>query len=413
MAERVTILKIFVSSPDDVSEERRHLDDVIRDLNTAWGKRLGLRLELVKWETHTFPNAGPDAQSVVNAQIGDDYDLFLGILWKRFGTPTPRAGSGTQEEFEKAYKRFKANPDELRIMFYFKDAPVFPNELDTDQLKLVQDFRKELQERGVLYHSYTSVEEFGNLAQLHLSHHVEEWGRTWQTRKPQPVQALAEPSTVSAIPADTTLLSEEDGEGFLDLIELGADSLQALHEVSERITEATATFGQKLDKNREELDKLKSPAPSMESVKHYKRLVNAAADDMDKFAARLGTEVPIFGETYRKGVRAYAGAATLVRDFGQADKADVQAGLETSKVLVLAMATSRGSLSAFRNIVSGLPRLTTKLNGAKRRLLKVLDSLDVEFASAINQTDEVSRTFGRIVKDMEQDQNRNGEELVQ
>ena len=130
MARSETILRIFVASPKDVAEERASLEDVVRELNLTWSKNLGIRLELVKWETHAYPGIGTDPQAVINEQIGDDYDIFVGIIWKCFGTPTERANSGTAEEFDRAYKRFRENPDQLRIMFYFRDAPVAPSELD-------------------------------------------------------------------------------------------------------------------------------------------------------------------------------------------------------------------------------------------------------------------------------------------
>ena len=42
---------------------------------------------------------GSDPQQIINSQVSDEYDIFIGILWTRFGTPTERAGSGTEEEF--------------------------------------------------------------------------------------------------------------------------------------------------------------------------------------------------------------------------------------------------------------------------------------------------------------------------
>lgn len=123
MARYETILSIFVASPSDVDEERNRLEEVIRELNTTWSRDLGVRLELVRWETHAYPSFGEDAQAVINDQIPDDYDVFVGLMWYRFGTPTGRAGSGTVEEFQRAKKRFDANSDDLQLMIYFKDAP--------------------------------------------------------------------------------------------------------------------------------------------------------------------------------------------------------------------------------------------------------------------------------------------------
>lgn len=38
-----------------------------------------------------------------------EYALFVGIMWNRIGTPTPRAESGTVEEFERAIKSCQKN----------------------------------------------------------------------------------------------------------------------------------------------------------------------------------------------------------------------------------------------------------------------------------------------------------------
>jgi hypothetical protein len=87
MPRTETILRVFVASPSDVIEERQLLEEVVKELNLTWSKNLGIRLELVKWETHAFPGIGDDPQAVINTEIGDDYDIFIGIMWTRFGSP--------------------------------------------------------------------------------------------------------------------------------------------------------------------------------------------------------------------------------------------------------------------------------------------------------------------------------------
>ena len=82
MPEQFTNLKVFVASPSDVSEERKLLEQVVIELNKLIGTRLKYRLELIKWESDTYPGLGDDAQDVINKQIGDDYDVFIGIIWK-------------------------------------------------------------------------------------------------------------------------------------------------------------------------------------------------------------------------------------------------------------------------------------------------------------------------------------------
>ncbi len=116
MPRKEHIVSVFVASPGDVSDEREKLEEIINNLNIAWSKEQGVRFDLVKFETHSWPGFGEDAQAVINEQIPNDYDIFIGIMWNRFGTPTNRAGSGTEEEFLRAKKRHDENPGSVQIL---------------------------------------------------------------------------------------------------------------------------------------------------------------------------------------------------------------------------------------------------------------------------------------------------------
>ena len=154
MARTETVLSVFVASPGEVADERRRLERVVDELNFVWSREYGLRLELVKWETHAYSNKGADAQDVINTQL-DEFDIFLGIMWKRFGEPTGRAESGTEEEFIRARERHSQDPDLIRVMFYFRNSPPAQlSEVDPKQLASVNEFRKEVAQSGVLYWLY-------------------------------------------------------------------------------------------------------------------------------------------------------------------------------------------------------------------------------------------------------------------
>jgi len=141
MAKTQTTIRVLIASPGDLEEERAILREVISELNDTWANTTGIRLEAMGWESHATPGIGIDAQDVINQSFNDDYDIFVGVLWTRFGTPTNRAPSGTVEEFERAYARYKEQPTSVRIMFYFKELPVAPHQIDINQLAAVQNFR--------------------------------------------------------------------------------------------------------------------------------------------------------------------------------------------------------------------------------------------------------------------------------
>ncbi len=57
MSQTVRIIRVFVSSPNDVQAERRSLDEVVASINRTEGEARGARLELFKWEENvTLPD---------------------------------------------------------------------------------------------------------------------------------------------------------------------------------------------------------------------------------------------------------------------------------------------------------------------------------------------------------------------
>jgi len=166
---QVEKLLVFLASPADVAKERRFAQTVIDELNQNVAAQKKLVLQAVAWERDTFPGYGSDAQTIVNDQIADmaRYAIFVGIIGNKLGTPTPRAASGTVEEFERAADAL-ARHGRPEIWFYFRDAPV---RLDTDeqldQRRKVLDFRKQVESKG-LARSYRRPAEFRDLLRSHL-----------------------------------------------------------------------------------------------------------------------------------------------------------------------------------------------------------------------------------------------------
>lgn len=150
------------------------MSSVIEDINLTYGKTRKILLEAIKWETHVRPGFGKDQQDVIFQQIGDKYDIFLGIMWGRFGSPTLHAESGTEEEFNHALSRLKASPGSVEIMCYFKSAKIPPS-ADTDQLAKVQAFKIRVSSEGGLYSEFEDAEQFRTQVRRHLIQVIEEW----------------------------------------------------------------------------------------------------------------------------------------------------------------------------------------------------------------------------------------------
>src|ERR1700744_3087224 len=118
---KLTQYRVIVASPSDVKAERNVLSRIIEMLNRSWITQ-GAYVDLVRWETNSSPGFhvdGPQGRIDPILKI-EDADLFIGIFWPTFGTPTHDGMTGTEHEFFKAYENWKAfkTPE---IMFYFKD----------------------------------------------------------------------------------------------------------------------------------------------------------------------------------------------------------------------------------------------------------------------------------------------------
>ncbi|MGH7601736.1 MAG: DUF4062 domain-containing protein, partial [bacterium] len=166
--QQVRLLKVFIASPGDVKLEREKTREEIISLRLLAQKH-GFDLQPVGWEANATPGVGRP-QELINPLVRE-CDLFIGILWRKFGAPTGEAESGTLEEFNLARERF-AKERVPEIMLYFRE--VHPDFLEDagPQLQKVLDFKKQIEEsRLALYWQYRDPEHFAAL----LRQHVTDW----------------------------------------------------------------------------------------------------------------------------------------------------------------------------------------------------------------------------------------------
>jgi hypothetical protein len=163
----INLYKCFIASPSDTKKEREICDKVFTKLNKTIGSQLNFRIESKKWENDARPSFGTDGQAIINEQLLGEYDLFIGIMWNKFGTATPRAGSGTEEEFMHAYKRH-INQEDVEILFYFNNENTNIDSLDLEQVQKVRDFKNKVSDLGGLYNQFNGSMEFEENLYNHL-----------------------------------------------------------------------------------------------------------------------------------------------------------------------------------------------------------------------------------------------------
>jgi len=159
--ENARIIKIFLASPGDVAKERVFAANVVEEVNRDVALQYNTVLRLISSD-RASPGFGKGGQAILNEKIAKrmyTYDLFLGIMWSKVGKRTPRAISGTVEEFKRAEKAFReyGKPE---IWFFFRDASIpADSQEQLDQRGKVLKFRQELQTKSFTK-SYKTYTEF-------------------------------------------------------------------------------------------------------------------------------------------------------------------------------------------------------------------------------------------------------------
>jgi WD40 repeat protein len=177
-------MRIFISSPGDVAEERVLANNLVRRLADEFANRLCI--EPVFWEHEPLLATGTFQSQIPPPR---DCDVVVCILWSRLGTRLPaditrpdgsRYASGTEYEFEDAADGFRAN-GRPEMLVYRKSADAVVSLKDTKALfdrvaqkEALDSFIEKWffnMEDGTLksaFHSFQATAEFERLLEVHL-----------------------------------------------------------------------------------------------------------------------------------------------------------------------------------------------------------------------------------------------------
>lgn len=153
MSYSANTFNVMIASPGDVASERAIVRDVVYEWNAVNSNSRKIVLLPVGWETHSSPEMGATAQTIINQQVLSKCDLLVGVFWTRIGTATERHLSGTVEEIEEHIA------DGKPAMLYFSSQPVVLDTVDMDQVQKLMAFKVSCQSRG-LFETYDSHGEF-------------------------------------------------------------------------------------------------------------------------------------------------------------------------------------------------------------------------------------------------------------
>lgn len=172
MAER-RVLKVYISSPSDVPEERAEAVNQVQRLNDDPDIAAQFRIEILEYEEKAPPIVGRETQTVIDDYMGSvsKSDLVICIFGQRFGTEHVYAGrrhpSGTHHEFlaaERAYRKSRGTKPIILLYRMLKDPPPPEQTEEVEQARKVEDFFRNFYSRDSpfqgLFESLRGFEDF-------------------------------------------------------------------------------------------------------------------------------------------------------------------------------------------------------------------------------------------------------------
>lgn len=399
MSKNRRIFTIILSSPSDVMEERSSVRECVETLNATLFHHQDIGLEIIGWETDSYPEFGDSPQDIIDHQFGEEYDIFIGILWSRFGSPTDKYESGTEQEFYNAINKFsKFHGSRLPIMIYFKTSGL-PYNVDLDQLKKIREFRERIMNQG-LYAEYSSGDNLKNLIMLHLPKIVN-YLRTTKNEKTNGKndEKINNRQTNSLMGDYETEKNEkfdelsEDNAGLLDsLIEFESFMNKAIDNMNES-SEFTKNLRMEITIASEDLSRVNLTGGSSND---RKEILDNVAILQDNYANHILS----FNEKLRKnlivGLRHFGFALAIYKEDFQVDtdiesKSHYDSARKSAAITRQEISQMIETLASMRIIISNIPRLTRKFRQSRRRLLDALEQTESVLRDAVGMIDEATR----------------------
>ena len=305
------------------------------------------------WENSTFPSFGAYPQDVINNQIGDDYDIFLGIFWTRCGTPTMNSQSGTLEEFERAYARQKNSL--VKICLYFKTDLADLYKIDLDQFQKVKDFKESVSKLGGYHWNFIS-EDFEQLIRSHLFKISQEWEKNQVNISHQ-------------LDLATSIINDhEDDQGIFELFEDFTDHFK-------QVTESLNTYNDLADQNNSMMNYYtKKLDQNPDDFQIRKKIINDTSDHLNNFAEKVKLQYELIEKNFELGLNKFDKFLNIYPDIHSLEnKQHLTIMLKAfDNTLTAIPIMLKGSIS-FLESIKQIPRMTTSLNRSKKSLISSLE----------------------------------------
>lgn len=364
-------IKIFIACPGDIINEQHSIKLVVDEINKTSGEHNNYNLELLNWKTDTYTQIGEDVQEVINKQIEPKYDILVGILWQKVGTPTKRGKSGTIEEITIAL----TNKEKEQLIYFKIESPLDMNHINLNQLSKINRYKKDLKSKGVLYKEFNSTSHFETLFRIDLTNLIID-----NILKPKGSKNIidenAKPNKYESI-TKLILEVETKDERVLDidvfpLVEEVTSYLDFITSSLSSLAEANTYLTTKLRIRTEELNRYKKYNDDRLRLKKIKTTFDLFAKELKKYNIKIQNELPSFSKNFISFGNAYPKVLLAYSSYPSKNNEEVRKpAIKFRDSMKLAM---EGCATLLKEMMK-LPPINNTFNWAKRETEITLKNL--------------------------------------
>lgn len=390
------VYKVFVSSPSDVSDERKIVSEVVNQINRLRKSRSSIVLETMTWEKDVVPKFGSKPQEEINKITVGQYDIFLGIMCSRFGTETDKAGSGTEEEFQIAYNKKIEDPDSVEVLFYFKDPRSSKDPIDADQFVNVSKFKKSMQSNGKyngIYGEFGAADEFKTELTVHLNSILDEFEKKpdlviTPDKQDEPDVHISAPTSISDPLAQLISTANDEEEiGIFEIVEDLEASANSLVENLKSMNDIMGSLNTNIRNRTQAITDLGN-ASNPSQVK-LKKLLDLVAGDMNRFVQKSKGALPLLQDSLEINLDLYRKFVVLISEDQSVSETEKDELRDKLLSLLTNMQEASRSFDGFSDSVGGLPRMTSKVNRSRKSVRAIADGTSEMLNSAHVQLEAI------------------------
>lgn len=152
MTNNIPSIRIIISSPEDVSEDREKARVVVNKIEKGFpfSKKFNIHCETYNWEDKFDEKK---FEPLLKKTI-PFHNIYIFILWKSFSLKNDNVASKIEAELKEILVKYQnIEPDKLGLMFYFKESDIPQNEILNEhkykQFLKVNDFKLEAQMKEI------------------------------------------------------------------------------------------------------------------------------------------------------------------------------------------------------------------------------------------------------------------------